>query len=108
MCFMVVGYLATVATYLEVLVDYFEARYAGYIRLEENGGLADDELMKLREKEVVLAEASGVCGVCLSEIEANEVVLPMPMCSHAFHSECVLKWLSAKPVCPNCKADVRP
>lgn len=72
MCFIAIGYLATVATYLEALIDYFEARYVGYVRLEgANTGLDDDELRALKDKEQIADECKGICGICLSEIEVR-------------------------------------
>lgn len=41
------------------------------------------------------------CVICYSNFENdNEVSLP---CGHAFHSDCILTWMSKKMECPYCK-----
>ena len=50
------------------------------------------------------------CGICFEEknynIEGDDplriVVLP---CGHTFHRSCVNPWITARHVCPNCRAD---
>jgi hypothetical protein len=111
--FIVIGYVTTVGTYLELIIDYFEDQYAGYARLDDPSGLSDEDLRTLKDRQVPSKLLGLTCGICLSDIEVRpnqleELVLPLPQCRHLFHSNCILEWLAAKPVCPMCKADIRP
>ena len=42
------------------------------------------------------------CTICLSEFENEEIIAMLP-CSHRFHQECVMEWLSCSNKCPLCK-----
>ncbi|WOK91567.1 E3 ubiquitin-protein ligase [Canna indica] len=46
-----------------------------------------------------------VCAVCLDEVRAKQRVTWLP-CSHKYHTECVLPWLSAHSHCPCCRTEV--
>ena len=43
-----------------------------------------------------------VCSICLGDIKLNEDIFVLS-CEHKFHSECCVKWLSIKSICPVCK-----
>ena len=43
----------------------------------------------------------------MSEYEEGEALTVLPGCMHAFHADCVGKWLVEKPSCPACMRDVR-
>ncbi|XP_022753611.1 putative RING-H2 finger protein ATL50 [Durio zibethinus] len=43
---------------------------------------------------------------CVLEDEENLKVLPE--CNHAYHSECVDKWLNSQSSCPLCRASLSP
>lgn len=43
------------------------------------------------------------CCVCLEEYTEYEQLASLS-CSHIFHKECIVEWLSIKQVCPMCKA----
>ncbi|KAJ4463083.1 putative RING finger protein [Paratrimastix pyriformis] len=45
------------------------------------------------------------CTICLEDFKANDMVTTLP-CAHAFHADCIRKWLQLNAVCPNCKARV--
>lgn len=104
--FIAAGYFASVGAYLEVVVDYYTTP-PDYIPLQGPASLGRGSLITQKAKERIAEHNEGTCGICLCEIEANDIVLPMPRCTHAFHSPCIAKWLSAKPVCPICKVDAR-
>ncbi|XP_008660032.1 E3 ubiquitin-protein ligase synoviolin [Zea mays] len=52
------------------------------------------------------------CAVCLSELPAGaEAAVPvrrrtLPACGHAFHADCIGRWLPLRPECPLCRRPV--
>ncbi|XP_031496467.1 RING-H2 finger protein ATL52-like [Nymphaea colorata] len=52
-----------------------------------------------------LVEETG-CSVCLSEFEDGDDLRLLPKCSHAFHLQCIDRWLRAHVNCPLCRAPV--
>ncbi|CAM8946427.1 unnamed protein product [Rhodiola kirilowii] len=48
------------------------------------------------------------CSVCLSLLEEEEMVRQLPNCKHAFHVECIDKWLEFNTSCPLCRAEAEP
>ncbi|KVH99867.1 putative RING-H2 finger protein ATL12 [Cynara cardunculus var. scolymus] len=43
------------------------------------------------------------CVVCLSKFEDSEVLRLLPRCRHAFHMNCIDKWLESHSSCPLCR-----
>ncbi|KAI4316116.1 hypothetical protein L6164_024128 [Bauhinia variegata] len=48
------------------------------------------------------------CAVCLSKFEDTEVLRLLPKCKHAFHMNCIDKWLEGHSSCPICRCRVDP
>lgn len=48
------------------------------------------------------------CAVCLSRFEDTEVLRLLPKCKHAFHLECVDRWLENHSSCPLCRHKIDP
>jgi hypothetical protein len=48
------------------------------------------------------------CSICITDFTMGEMVCLLPQCGHAFHSECVRKWLvdQESAYCPLCQARV--
>ncbi|KAL4344751.1 RING-H2 finger protein ATL46-like [Arachis hypogaea] len=46
------------------------------------------------------------CAVCLCEFSANEKLRLVPICSHAFHMNCLDTWLLSNSTCPLCRANL--
>ena len=46
------------------------------------------------------------CSVCLAAFEDVEVLRMLPKCKHAFHIECIDKWLEKNSSCPLCRFEV--
>lgn len=43
------------------------------------------------------------CSICLSEFNYEDKMKRMPSCMHAFHAECLDKWLKVNATCPICR-----
>ncbi|XP_065856860.1 RING-H2 finger protein ATL65 [Euphorbia lathyris] len=46
------------------------------------------------------------CAVCLLEFEDDDYVRTLPVCSHAFHVDCIDIWLRSHANCPLCRARI--
>ncbi|KAL3614152.1 hypothetical protein CASFOL_042226 [Castilleja foliolosa] len=46
------------------------------------------------------------CAVCLLEFEDNDYVRTLPVCTHAFHVDCIDIWLRSHANCPLCRAGI--
>lgn len=46
------------------------------------------------------------CTVCLSKFEDSEILRLLPKCKHAFHMNCIDKWLESHSTCPLCRYKV--
>jgi len=47
------------------------------------------------------------CSICIDEFEVDERLRLLPRCGHAFHTECILPWLTERQgCCPLCKTSV--
>jgi len=50
---------------------------------------------------------STICSICIDDFEEDEKIRLLPRCGHAFHTECILPWLTERQgCCPCCKAPV--
>ena len=57
------------------------------------------------------AAPSHECAVCLFELPpagagSQPAVRALPACGHAFHAECIGRWLPLRPECPLCRRPV--
>ncbi|CAI9753373.1 unnamed protein product [Fraxinus pennsylvanica] len=64
-----------------------------------------EKLPKVTGKDLVLGTD---CAVCLDDIESDQLARMIPGCNHGFHLMCADSWLSKHPVCPLCRAKIRP
>lgn len=47
------------------------------------------------------------CSICIDDFEEGETIRLLPRCGHAFHTDCILPWLTERQgCCPCCKAPV--
>ncbi|KAG0623995.1 hypothetical protein M758_3G216300, partial [Ceratodon purpureus] len=51
---------------------------------------------------------SADCAVCLNEFADDDRLRLLPMCSHAFHLECIDTWLLSHSTCPLCRRNLLP
>lgn len=47
--------------------------------------------------------AGAECSICMTEIEQGDEMMLTP-CNHAYHKECLLRWMQEQMVCPICRA----
>ncbi|KAG1368536.1 RING-H2 finger protein ATL65 [Cocos nucifera] len=82
--------------------DYFCSPY----------GLDDSAIKTLplslysKSKAKHLAATNRDCAVCLLEFEDEDSLRTLPLCSHAFHVDCIDVWLRSHATCPLCRAAV--
>ncbi|KAG7948689.1 hypothetical protein I3843_13G020300 [Carya illinoinensis] len=50
--------------------------------------------------------SSADCAICLSKFEPNDELRLLPLCCHAFHSQCVDTWLGSNQTCPLCRSSI--
>lgn len=63
---------------------------------------ATDESIKLLQYKTITDSGENNCVVCLEELSAGCEAAYMP-CSHAFHGDCIEKWLRTSHYCPICR-----
>ncbi|GLT84250.1 hypothetical protein SLE2022_024930 [Rubroshorea leprosula] len=49
---------------------------------------------------------SGDCAVCLSKFELQDQLRLLPLCCHAFHTDCIDTWLNSNHSCPLCRSPI--
>jgi hypothetical protein len=46
------------------------------------------------------------CQVCKDIMEEGQVVIPLPVCMHVFHKDCLMRWLRLQSWCPVCRSKI--
>eukprot|EP00980_Cylindrotheca_fusiformis_P014206 scaffold3736_cov103-Cylindrotheca_fusiformis.AAC.8 len=68
--------------------------------------LPDEEQTPQSAEETLTTTSTG-CSICLDDFEVGERLRLLPRCRHAFHTECILPWLTQRQgCCPLCKSNV--
>ncbi|TYI63634.1 hypothetical protein E1A91_D09G030500v1 [Gossypium mustelinum] len=62
-----------------------------------------DALPVFHYKEIVGLKEPFDCAVCLCEFSEKDKLRLLPMCSHAFHINCIDTWLLSNSTCPLCR-----
>ncbi|KAJ4833210.1 RING-H2 finger protein atl46 [Turnera subulata] len=62
-----------------------------------------DALPVFQYKEIVGLKEPFDCAVCLCEFTEKDKLRLLPMCSHAFHINCIDTWLLSNSTCPLCR-----
>ncbi|EDW01751.1 uncharacterized protein LOC6559457 [Drosophila grimshawi] len=45
-----------------------------------------------------------LCGICNEFYRPNDIIFSTASCGHVFHKDCLIRWLSRSPSCPQCRA----
>jgi hypothetical protein len=54
-----------------------------------------------------LTTSCTTCSICIDDFEAGERIRVLPKCHHAFHTDCIMPWLTERQgCCPLCKTSV--
>ena len=73
--------------------------------------LTDNEFNRLPKKNLntIDMENSKIqsCSICFEDFSKEEKVIIFKECLHVFHIDCIRDWTKRKPICPNCKRNVR-
>ena len=51
------------------------------------------------------SEDQNVCSICIDILEDEVEVMD---CTHKYHKECIEEWMMQNPVCPECRAYIKP
>ncbi|KAI3976299.1 hypothetical protein MKX01_021841 [Papaver californicum] len=62
-----------------------------------------DALPVFQYKEIVGSKEAFDCAVCLCEFSEKDKLRFLPLCSHAFHIDCIDRWLLSNSTCPLCR-----
>ncbi|KAJ8773847.1 hypothetical protein K2173_008310 [Erythroxylum novogranatense] len=62
-----------------------------------------DALPVFLYKEIMGLKEPFDCAVCLCEFSENDKLRLLPLCSHAFHIDCIDTWLLSNSTCPLCR-----
>jgi hypothetical protein len=74
---------------------------------EDTDTLLDEEQSKVSLATDHLKTTCTSCSICIDDFEAGERLRLLPRCRHAFHTECLLPWLTGRQgICPLCKTSV--
>ncbi|WVZ86913.1 hypothetical protein U9M48_033626 [Paspalum notatum var. saurae] len=63
-------------------------------------------LCKYKRGDAAAAVHTTDCSVCLGEFRDGESLRLLPKCSHAFHQQCIDKWLKSHSNCPLCRSNI--
>jgi hypothetical protein len=79
-----------------------------FLQTQQSVPLTQEQIENIGKYEYKLEpNVSKCCNICLEDLEENEWVRKLTKCEHLFHTECIDKWFSEKPMCPVCKHDMR-
>ncbi|XP_010533077.1 PREDICTED: RING-H2 finger protein ATL47-like [Tarenaya hassleriana] len=62
-----------------------------------------DALPVFMYKEIMGSKEPFDCAVCLCEFSEDDKLRLLPLCSHAFHIDCIDTWLLSNSTCPLCR-----
>ncbi|XP_010538621.1 PREDICTED: probable E3 ubiquitin-protein ligase RHY1A [Tarenaya hassleriana] len=68
-------------------------------------GLTRDAINGLHRREFISSEVKTDCSICLESFRDGDVLISL-LCSHSFHSSCLVPWLRTCGECPYCRRAV--
>lgn len=69
-------------------------------------GLSSEALVKLHPTTVQSDDDVTACPICLGTYQKGEEIIYLPVCSHRFHSHCIMEWFQNKSTCPECRRNI--
>lgn len=75
----------------------------------EEMGFSEEELQFMSRYTTLYKQQDieEVCSICFDNFQDEDKVTHLPRCDHKFHITCISGWLRIKPLCPNCKSNLR-
>ena len=67
--------------------------------------ITEDNLIESMNVKDEGIEDQDVCSICIDILEDEVEVMD---CSHKYHHDCILEWMKQNPVCPVCRAYIKP
>lgn len=74
----------------------------------EDVPLTESEIKMLKRGRIKVNDTDEDCSICFDSFEEKKnLCIRFFICKHIFHEKCIEEWLHKKPLCPNCKRDIR-
>lgn len=73
---------------------------------DRSNSSVDDGMIGECQEYVCSAACEDICTICMDSYDSGQRVSSFPICMHAFHRECLSKWLRRRPKCPNCRRHI--
>ena len=88
--------------------DSFQRQLQQLFQLHDSGldQAFIDALPVFLYKEIMGLKEPFDCAVCLCEFTEQDKLRLLPMCSHAFHIDCIDTWLLSNSTCPLCRGNL--
>ena len=67
--------------------------------------ITEENLMESMNVKDEGIEDQDVCSICIDILEDEVEVMD---CSHIYHHDCISEWMKQNPVCPVCRAYIKP
>lgn len=75
-------------------------------KMREGGTFDHVIFMDEQEQHLPARIHQDVCPICLSNFQRGDELVVSRPCKHAFHEDCLARWLSRQPICPCCRVQI--